>query len=88
MVEFARLLGLRFSHDKGCPAERFETLREPSATRSNASRSTRRPAIRLASRSRDPSVLTVDLVDQAGSLDPAPEPNRRMNPYPTVEEAG
>lgn len=26
MVEFARLLGLRFSHDKGCPAERFETL--------------------------------------------------------------
>jgi hypothetical protein len=26
MVEFARLLGLRFSHDKGCPAKRFETL--------------------------------------------------------------
>ena len=43
-----RVLGLRFTNDRGCPPERFETLRATLGHLSRGSRSTRRRATRLA----------------------------------------
>ena len=86
MVEFARLLGLRFSHDKGCPAERFETLRRTLGDSFECIEIDSSPGNPLGIRSRAHSVLTVDLVDQPGhSTRAGAEPSHE--PYPTVEEA-
>ena len=80
------VLGLRFSHDKGCPAERFETLRRTLGDSFECIEIDSSPGNPLGIRSRAHSVLTVDLVDQPGhSTRAGAEPSHE--PYPTVEEA-
>jgi dienelactone hydrolase len=59
------VLGLRFSHDKGCPPERFETLRR---TLGDAFEGIEidSPGNPFGIRSRAHAVLTVDMVDEPG----------------------
>jgi hypothetical protein len=60
------VLGLRFSHDKGCPAERFETLRRTLGDAFECIEIDSSPGNPFGIRSRAHSVLTVDLVDRQG----------------------
>jgi dienelactone hydrolase len=60
------VLGLRFSQDKGCPAERFETLRRTLGDAFECIEIDSSPGNPFGIRSRAHSVLTVDLVDRPG----------------------
>jgi dienelactone hydrolase len=60
------VLGLRFSHDKGCPADRFETLRRTLGHAFECIEIDSSPGNPFDIRPRAHSVLTVDLVDQPG----------------------
>jgi len=58
------VLGLRFSDDKGCPAERFETLRHALGEAFESIEIDSSPGNPYAIPSRAHAVLTVDLVDE------------------------
>jgi hypothetical protein len=58
------VLGLRFSNDRGCPAERFETLRHALGEAFESIEIDSSPGNAYAIPSRAHSVLTVDLVDE------------------------
>jgi hypothetical protein len=58
------VLGLRFSNDKGCPAERFETLRHALGEAFESIEIDSSPGNPYAIPSRAHAVLTVDLVDE------------------------
>jgi dienelactone hydrolase len=60
------VLGLRFSHDKGCPSERFETLRRTLGDAFEGIEIDSSPGNPLGIPSRAHAVLTVDLVDEPG----------------------
>lgn len=60
------ILGLRFSNDKGCPAERFQTLRSTLGNAFEAIEMDSSPGNRLAIPTKAHAVLTVDLVDEPG----------------------
>jgi dienelactone hydrolase len=60
------VLGLRFSDDKGCPPERFETLRRSLADRFESIEIDSSPGNPFGIPTRAHSVLTVDLVDEPG----------------------
>jgi dienelactone hydrolase len=60
------VLGLRFSNDKGCPTERFETLRRSLADSFEGIEIDSSPGNRFGIPTRAHSVLTVDLVDEPG----------------------
>lgn len=60
------LLGVRFSADRGCPRERFETLRRTFGDRFAAIEIDSSPGNAFGIRSRAHAVLTLDLVDQPG----------------------
>jgi dienelactone hydrolase len=61
-----RVLGLRFSEDRGCPAERFATLRRELGDRFEAIEIDSSPGNRHGIPQRAHAVLTVDLVDRPG----------------------
>jgi dienelactone hydrolase len=60
------VLGLRFSHDKGCPAERFETLRGTFGDAFEAIEIDSSPGNPFGIPTRAHAVLTIDLVDEHG----------------------
>jgi dienelactone hydrolase len=60
------VLGLRFSEDKGCPAERFETLRRELGNAFEGIEIDSSPGNAFAIPTRAHAVLTVDLVDEPG----------------------
>jgi hypothetical protein len=60
------VLGLRFSNDKGCPAERFQTLRSSLGDAFEAIEIDSSPGNPFAIPTRAHAVLTVDLVDEPG----------------------
>lgn len=60
------VLGLRFSNDRGCPAERFETLRRSLADGFEAIEIDSSPGNPFGIPTRAHSVLTVDLVNEPG----------------------
>jgi len=60
------VLGLRFSNDKGCPAERFETLRRALGDAFQGIEIDSSPGNPFAIPTRAHAVLTVDLVDEPG----------------------
>jgi dienelactone hydrolase len=60
------VLGLRFSNDKGCPAERFQTLRNSLGDAFEDIEIDSSPGNPSAIPARAHAVLTVDLVDQPG----------------------
>ena len=60
------MLGLRFSADRGCPAERFATLRRELGGGFEAIEVDSSPANPYGIPGRAHAVLTVDLVDEAG----------------------
>ena len=60
------VLGLRFSQDKGCPAERFETLRRTLGDAFEGIEIDSSPGNPFGIPTRAHAVLTVDLVDQPG----------------------
>lgn len=60
------VLGLRFSHDKGCPAERFDTLRRTLGDAFEGIEIDSSPGNPFGIPARAHSVLTIDLVDQPG----------------------
>jgi dienelactone hydrolase len=60
------VLGLRFSNDKGCPAERFETLRRTLGDSFEGVEIDSSPGNPFEIPTRAHAVLTVDLVDQPG----------------------
>jgi dienelactone hydrolase len=60
------VLGLRFSHDRGCPAERFETLRRTLGDAFEGIEIDSSPGNPHGIPARAHSVLTVDLVDEPG----------------------
>jgi dienelactone hydrolase len=60
------VLGLRFSNDKGCPAERFHTLRSTLGDAFEGIEIDSSPGNPFAIPARAHAVLTVDLVDEPG----------------------
>lgn len=60
------VLGLRFSNDKGCPAERFETLRSALGDAFEGIEIDSSPGNPFGIPTRAHAVLTVDLVDEPG----------------------
>ena len=60
------VLGMRFSQDKGCPAERFETLRRTLGDAFEGIEIDSSPGNPFAIPSNAHAVLTVDLVDESG----------------------
>jgi len=60
------VLGLRFSSDKGCPAERFQTLRNTLGDAFEDIEIDSSPGNPFAIPTRAHAVLTVDLVDEPG----------------------
>jgi len=60
------VLGLRFSNDKGCPAERFETLRHALGDAFEGIEIDSSPGNPFGIPTRAHAVLTVDLVDEPG----------------------
>jgi dienelactone hydrolase len=60
------ILGLRFSNDKGCPAERFRTLRNTLGDAFEDIEIDSSPGNPFAIPTRAHAVLTVDLVDEPG----------------------
>jgi dienelactone hydrolase len=60
------VLGLRFSNDKGCPAERFETLRRALGDAFEGIEIDSSPGNPFGIPTRAHAVLTVDLVDEPG----------------------
>jgi hypothetical protein len=60
------VLGLRFSADRGCPAERFQTLRRELGEGFEAIEVDFSPGNPHAIPTRAHAVLTVDLVDEPG----------------------
>ena len=60
-----RVLGLRFSRDRGCPAERFETLRRELGESFESIEIDSSPGNAHGIPERAHAVLTVDLVDEA-----------------------
>jgi dienelactone hydrolase len=60
------VLGLRFTNDRGCPAERFETLRNTLGDAFEGIEIDSSPGNPFGVSSRAHSVLTVDLVDEPG----------------------
>ena len=58
------VLGLRFSNDKGCPAERFQTLRDTLGDTFEAIEIDSSPGNPVGIPTRAHAVLTVDLVDE------------------------
>jgi dienelactone hydrolase len=60
------VLGLRFSNDKGCPAERFQTLRSTLGDPFEDIQIDSSPGNPFAIPARAHAVLTVDLVDEPG----------------------
>jgi dienelactone hydrolase len=60
------VLGLRFSNDKGCPAERFQTLRSTLGDAFQGIEIDSSPGNPFAIPRRAHAVLTVDLVDEPG----------------------
>jgi hypothetical protein len=60
------VLGLRFSADRGCPAERFQRLRRELGDAFEAIEVDSSPANPYGIPSRAHAVLTVDLVDEPG----------------------
>jgi dienelactone hydrolase len=60
------VLGLRFSADRGCPAERFQTLRRELGGAFEAIEVDSSPGNPYGIPTRAHAVLTVDLVDEAG----------------------
>lgn len=60
------VLGLRFSDDKGCPAERFQTLRNTLGDAFEGIEIDSAPGNPFAIPARAHAVLTVDLVDEPG----------------------
>jgi dienelactone hydrolase len=61
-----RVLGLRFSNDKGCPAERFQTLRRALGPAFEGIEIDSSPGNPYGIPTRAHAVLTVDLVDEPG----------------------
>lgn len=61
-----RVLGLRFTADRGCPAERFQTLRRELGESFDSVEIDSSPGNALGIPERAHSVLTVDLVDEPG----------------------
>lgn len=61
-----RVLGLRFTADRGCPAERFQTLRRELGESFEGVEIDSSPGNEFGIPSRAHSVLTVDLVDEPG----------------------
>ncbi len=60
------VLGLRFSNDKGCPAERFETLRRTFDDRFKSIEIDSSPGNPFGISPKAHSVLTIELVDEPG----------------------
>jgi hypothetical protein len=60
------VLGLRFSNDRGCPAERFETLRRTLGDAFEGIEIDSSPGNPFGIPTRAHAVLTVDLVDEPG----------------------
>lgn len=60
------VLGLRFSHDRGCPTERFETMRTALGPAFESIEIDSSPQNLFGIPSRAHAVLTVDLVDEPG----------------------
>jgi dienelactone hydrolase len=61
-----RVLGLRFSNDKGCPAERFDTMRRVLGDAFEGIEIDSSPGNPFGIPTRAHSVLTVELVDEPG----------------------
>lgn len=61
-----RVVGLRFTNDKGCPAERFETLRRALGDAFDGIEIDSSPGNPFGIPTRAHAVLTVDLVDEPG----------------------
>jgi dienelactone hydrolase len=86
------VLGLRFSNDKGCPAERFETLRRTLGDAFEGIEIDSSPGNPFAIPTRAHAVLTIDLVDELGhptraALDRALAfLNQRLRPSTSTEE--
>ena len=59
-----RVLGLRFTADRGCPAERFQTLRRELGESFESIEIDSSPGNRHGIAQRAHSVLTVDLIDE------------------------
>ena len=87
------VLGLRFSNDKGCPAERFETLRSTLGDAFEGIEIDSSPGNPYGIPTRAHAVLTVDLVDEPGhptraALDRALDfLNQRLRPSGSIEDA-
>jgi dienelactone hydrolase len=87
------VLGLRFSNDKGCPAERFETLRSTLGDAFEGIEIDSSPGNPHGIPTRAHAVLTVDLVDEPGhptraALDRALDfLNQRLRPSGSIEDA-
>lgn len=60
------VLGLRFTNDKGCPAERFETLRNTLGDAFEGIEIDSSPGNPFGIPTRSHAVLTIDLVDEPG----------------------
>jgi dienelactone hydrolase len=60
------VLGLRFGHDRGCPAERFETMRTTPGPAFESTEIDSSPGNPFGIPTRAHAVLTVDLVDEPG----------------------
>lgn len=60
------VLGLRFSHDRGCPADRFEALRTALGEAFEAIEVDSSPGNPFGIAARAHSVLTIDLIDEPG----------------------
>jgi len=73
------VLGLRFSNDKGCPAERFETLRRTLGDGFEGIEIDSSPGNPFGIPARAHSVLTVDLVDEPGH--PTRDALNRVNAF-------
>ena len=94
------VLGLRFSADRGCPAERFQMLRRELGEGFEAIEVDSSPGNPYGIPTRAHAVLTVDLVDAPGhptraALDrvlgvprPAPAPMSATPAPATIEEVG
>jgi dienelactone hydrolase len=87
------VLGLRFTNDSGCPAERFETLRNTLGDAFEGIEIDSSPGNPFGISSRAHSVLTVDLVDEPGQPTRAALDrvltflNERLHPRGTTRDA-
>jgi dienelactone hydrolase len=87
------VLGLRFSNDKGCPAERFATLRRTFGDAFEGIEIDSSPANPFEIPTRAHSVLTIDLVDEPGHPTRAALDrvlaflNQRLQPSGSIENA-